>query len=159
MSYAHCICDTSNMAGTKLPSKLVNVKLSANVDNGNIVAIGNLATGEVEALEATQPEATTPITQLALVKAPEVMADETKRNLGDFYNKNGEIVRAYLFESGDEFRLTAEGIDGGTPSVGHVLEAQAGYKMKTAASATGSGTTLIGTVIAIEGDYFVVRVA
>lgn len=158
MAYAHCICDTSNMAGTKLPSKHVNVKLSADVDNGNIVALGNLASGETEALEATQPEANTAINKLALVKAPEVLADETKKNLGDFYNKNGAIVRAYLFESGDEFRLTAEGIDG-SPSVGHVLEAQAGYKMKSAESATGSGTTLIGTVIAIEGDYYVVRVA
>ena len=159
MAYTHCICDTSNMAGTKLPSKHVNVKLSADVENGNIVAIGNLAEGESEALAATQPEANTPLNKLALLKAPEVLADETKKNLGDFYNKNGNIVRAYLFESGDEFRLTAEGIDGGSPSVGNVLEAQAGYKMKMAASATGEGTTLIGTVIAIEGDYFVVRVA
>lgn len=155
MAYAHCICDTSNMAGTRLPSKHINVKLIADVDNGNIVAFDGLASGESEAMAVKQPTATTELHKLALVKAPEVMADERLRNLGDFYNKSGKIVRAYLFEPGDTFRLTKEGIDG-TPTVGHVLEAQAGYKMKDVASA--GSNTVIGTIIAQEGDYFVVRV-
>lgn len=155
MAYAHCICDTSNMAGTRLPSKHINIKLIADVDNGNIVAFEALASGESEAMAAKQPTATTELHKLALVKAPEVMTDERLRNLGDFYNKNGEIVRGYLFEPGDTFRLTKEGIDG-TPTVGHVLEAQAGYKMKDVASA--GSNTVIGTIIAQEGDYFVVRV-
>ena len=43
MAYEHCICDTSLMAGTKLPSKHVNVKIPADLDNGNIVALGALA--------------------------------------------------------------------------------------------------------------------
>ena len=107
MAYAHCICDSANMSGSFLSSKHVNVKLSADVDNGNIVAIGALADGESEAFVASKPTATTPISKLALIKAPEVLADERLKNLGDFYNKAGAIVRGYLFESGDEFRLTA----------------------------------------------------
>ena len=155
MAYAHCICDTSNMAGTRLPSKHINVKLIADADNGNIVAIEGLAAGEAEVYTVKQPTATTELGKLALVKAPEVMADERLRNLGDFYNKNGQIVRAYLFEPGDTFRLTKEGI-AGSPTVGHVVEAQAGYKLKDAASPTSN--TVVGTIIAQEGDYFVVRV-
>ena len=84
-------------------------------------------------------------------------ADDRLKNLGDFYNTSGSIVRAYLFESGDEFRLTAEGLSG-TPAVGNAVEADASYKLKAVASATGSSTQ-IGTIIAVEGDYFVVRVA
>lgn len=156
MTYAHCIVDSSNMAGTRLPSKHVNVKIEADLDNGSIVKFSALADGEMEAFKAEQPEAATPLKQLALIKAPEVMKDERLKSLGDFYNKSGAIVRAYLFESGDEFRLTAEGLDG-TPAVGNVVEAAAGYKMKTAGSATG-GSTQIGTIIAVEGDYYVVRV-
>lgn len=157
MAYEHCICDTSLMLGTVSASKLVNVKLSAAVDNGNIVAIGALADGESEAFVASKPTATTPISKLALIKAPEVLADERLKNLGDFYNKAGAIVRGYLFESGGEFRLTAEGLSG-TPAVGNAVEADASYKLKAVASATGSSTQ-IGTIIAVEGDYFVVRVA
>ena len=157
MAYEHCICDTSLMLGTVSASKLVNVKLSAAVDNGNIVAIGALADGESEAFAASKPTATTPISKLALIKAPEVLADERLKNLGDFYNKAGAIVRGYLFESGDEFRLTAEGLSG-TPAVGNAVEADASYKLKAVSSATGSSTQ-IGTIIAVEGDYFVVRVA
>lgn len=157
MAYEHCICDTSLMLGTVSASKLVNVKLSAAVDNGNIVAIGALADGESEAFVASKPTATTPISKLALIKAPEVLADERLKNLGDFYNKAGAIVRGYLFESGDEFRLTAEGLSG-TPAVGNAVEADASYKLKAVSSATGSSTQ-IGTIIAVEGDYFVVRVA
>lgn len=157
MAYEHCICDTSLMLGTISASKLVNVKLSAAVDNGNIVAIGALADGESEAFAASKPTATTPISKLALIKAPEVLADDRLKNLGDFYNKAGAIVRGYLFESGDEFRLTAEGLSG-TPAVGNAVEADASYKLKAVSSATGSSTQ-IGTIIAVEGDYFVVRVA
>lgn len=157
MAYAHCICDSANMLGSFSASKHVNVKLSADVDNGNIVAIGALADGESEAFAASKPTATTPISKLALVHAPEVMKDDRLKNLGDFYNKSGSIVRAYLFESGDEFRLTAEGITG-TPKVGSAIEADASYKLKAVDSATSSSTQ-IGTVIAVEGDYYVVRVA
>ena len=156
MTYAHCTVDTSNMAGTRLPSKHVNVKIAADLDNGNIVELGALATGEMEAFEAKEPTASSALNKLALIKAPEVMKDERLKSLGDFYNKSGAIVRAYLFESGDEFRLTAEGLDG-APAVGNVVEAAAGYKMKTAGAATG-GSTQIGTIIAVEGDYYVVRV-
>ena len=156
MAYDHCICDTSNMIGSSNAPKLVNVKISADLDNGNIVALGALASGESEALVGSKPAANTVRNKLALIKAPEVMADEHLRSLGDFYNKSGKIVRGYLFESGDEFRLTAEGFDG-TPAVGNAVEAMAGYKMKTVASATASSTQ-IGTIIAQEGDYWVVRV-
>ena len=157
MTCAHCICDSSAMSGSVLASKLVNVKLSADVDNGNIVAIGALAAGESEAFAASKPAANTPISKLALIKSPELMKDERLKNLGDFYNKAGSIVRGYLFESGDEFRLTAEGLSG-SPAVGYAVEADSSYKLKAVASATGSSTQ-IGTIIAVEGDYFVVRVA
>lgn len=156
MAYEHCICDTSLMAGTKLPSKHVNVKIPADLDNGNIVALGALADGEKEALVGTKPAANTALKKLALIKAPEVMKDERLKNLGDFYNKKDAIVRAYLFEDGDEFRLTAEGLTG-SPAVGNAVEADAGHKLKTAGSATASSTQ-IGTIIAQEGDYWVVRV-
>lgn len=156
MTYEHCIMDSSNMIGTRVPSKHVNVKITVDLDNGNIVELGALAAGEIEAFEGKEPTAASPLKKLAIIKAPEVMKDERLKSLGDFYNKAGQIVRAYLFEEGDEFRLTAEGLEG-TPAVGNVVEAAAGYKMATASTAT-SGSTQIGTIIANEGDYFVVRV-
>lgn len=133
-----------------------NVKITVDMDNGCIVELGDLATGEMEAFEGKEPTASTALNKLALIKAPEVMADEKLKSLADFYNKAGKIVRAYLFHDGFQFRMTKEGFDG-TPAVGSIVEAGDGYKMKVVTDAT-SGSTQIGKIIAVEGNYFVVAV-
>lgn len=156
MADKHTIMDSSNMIGSKVASKHKNVKISVDLDNGSIVKLGALATGEMEAFEAEEPTASTPLEELVVLKAPEVMADDRLKSLADFYNKAGKIVRGYKMESGDQFRMTAEGFDG-TPAVGSIVEAGDGYKMKVVASATG-GSTQIGKIIAVEGNYFVVAV-
>lgn len=156
MADKHTIMDSSNMIGSKVASKHKNVKISVDLDNGSIVKLGALATGEMEAFAAEEPTASTPLKDLAIVKAPEVMKDQRLKSLADFYNQAGQIVRAYLFDDGDQFRLTKEGLDG-TPAVGSIVEVGDGYKMKVVASATG-GSTQIGKIIAVEGNYFVVAV-
>lgn len=156
MADKHCICDSSNLLGSRVPSMHKNVKISVDLDNGCIVELGDLATGEMEALEGKEPTASTPLNKIALIKAPEVMKDERLKSLADFYNKAGAIVRGYMLHDGDQFRMTKEGFDG-TPAVGSIVEAGDGYKMKVVASATG-GSTQIGKIIAVEGNYFVVAV-
>lgn len=156
MNYAHCVMDSSNLHGTRTASKHKNVKISVDLDNGNIVKMGALAAGEMEAFEAEMPAADTPLTELVILKAPEVEKDQRLKSLGDFYNRAGKIVRGYMLESGDQFRLTKEGLNG-TPAVGSIVEADAAYKLKVVASAT-AGSTQIGKIIAVEGDYFVVAV-
>ena len=101
------------------------------------------------------PATDSALATLGLIAAPEVMADERLKLLSDFYNMldaNGGIVRAYRLHQGDEFSVTAEGLEG-EPAVGATVNADAAYKM----AVNGSGTK-IGDIIAQEGDYWVIRV-
>lgn len=153
---AHCICRTDKMAGTLDTAALVNLKLHADVDNGNVVVIGARADGEREAYQSVAPTADAKMGSIALVCAPEVMYDDRKKNLNEFYNEAGSIARGYVLHNGDEFSLTADGFDG-TPTVGYVVEMQTGLKLKAVESATSSSTG-VGTITDVEGDYYVVRV-
>lgn len=154
---AYCICRTDKLAGTGDVAALVNLKLHANVENGNVVVIGARADGEREAYNSVTPTADAKLGQIALVCEPEVMYDERKKNLNEFINEAGSIARGYVLHNGDEFSITAEGFDG-TPKKGSVVELQAGLKLSAVDSATGGSTTSIGEITDVEGEYFVIRV-
>lgn len=154
---AYCVCRTDKLAGTYDVAALVNLKLHANVENGNVVVIGARADGEREAYNSVTPAADAKLGQIALVCEPEVMYDERKKNFNEFINEAGSIVRGYVLHNGDEFSITAEGFDG-TPKKGSVVELQAGLKLSAVDSATGGSTTSIGEITDVEGDYFVIRV-
>lgn len=153
---AHCICRTDKMTGTTDAAALVNLKLHADVDNGNVVVVGARATGEREAYSTSAPTASTKLNAIALVCAPEVLYDERKKNLNEFYNESGSIVRGYILHNGDEFSVTADGLDG-TPANGSIVELQAGIKLTAVAAAT-TGSTAVGTITDVEGDFYVIRV-
>lgn len=148
---------TDNMSGTTLGKNLVSVKFDGEIENGNIVVIGNLVSGEREVRTATTPAVNSALRDLALIAAPEVVKDKKYNSLAEFINQKGDIVRAYRLVSGDIFSVTAEALTG-TAAVGSVIEAQASTKMKAVETLT-QGSTKIGTVIAIEGEWIVIEVA
>lgn len=148
---------TDNMSGTTLGKNLVSVKFDGEIENGNIVVIGSLVSGEREVRTATTPAANSALRDLALIAAPEVVKDKKYNSLAEFINQKGDIVRAYRLVSGDIFSVTAEAL-AGTAAVGSVIEAQASTKMKAVETLT-QGSTKIGTVIAIEGEWIVIEVA
>jgi hypothetical protein len=166
MSYARV--RTDKMSGTNVSKDLVSAKYMGSgstataIENGNIVVIGALLTNERELRKATTPAANSPLASLALVATPEVVKNKDFYTLGDFKNAAGDAIRCYRLNSGDQFSITAEAYDAAAAvAVGDVVEAQASTKVKIVAAATGltSGSTKIGTVIAIEGDYCVIEVA
>lgn len=151
----HAVCNTDLMHGTTDASGLVNILIPEDLDNGSVLKIGALATGEREAFVGEMPAESDALAALCLVCAPEVMADERLKLLSDFYNMvvvNGGIVRGYRFHTGDIFSLTKEALSG-SPAVGATVNVAAAYKM----AVNGSGTK-IGDIIAQEGDYWVIRV-
>lgn len=154
---AHCICCTDKMTGTTDAAALVNLKLHTDVDNGNVVLVGALADGEREVYSTSAPAKDSKLNAIALVCAPEVSYDERKKNLNEFYNEADTIVRGYVFHNGDEFSITVDGFDG-TPAKGNLVELQAGIKLNAVASAT-TGCTAVGTIVAVDGDFYVIRVA
>lgn len=156
---------TDNMSGTVIGRDLVSLKYKVNdadtaIENGNIVVIGELLSGEREVRKATTPTAASKLATLALVASEEVVKDKDYNGLADFCNGAGDIIRGYRLNSKDIFSVTKEALDiasGYTVKVGDVVEAAAGTKMKVVATLTASSTQ-IGNIIAIEGDWYVIEV-
>lgn len=169
---AYCVVRTDRMMATDVRSMLESVKyqvadtegamVDTAIENGNVVKVGSLISGEREVKSATTPAATTKLDEVVLVAAPEVMYDERKRNLDEYRNEAGQIVRGYHLHSGDIFSVTAEGLKNASPAVNQVIELAASTKWNNVATAT-QGSTVVGKIIAKEVvgryTYYVIQVA
>lgn len=147
---AKAIIILENVAATKNPALLKSVKYQVSsadtaIQNGQVVAIGALASGEREVHLAATPAATT--TYYGITCTPELMYDE-KKQLDEFENAAGAVARVFIPQKGDVFSITAEGFDA-TPTVGKIVELAADTTLKVVASGT-SGSTVVGKVIEIE---------
>lgn len=130
---------------------LYSVEHTEDMDNGSVVVLGDLKTGETEIKEVIVPEGTDE--PLALIYQAELMYDETKissRALENFYNPANVATRAYQLDTDDIYSVTTDGIDAivsGEPVVGNFLVAQAGsLKLKEVATVTGT-EVFVGKVI------------
>jgi len=163
---AYAIVRTDKMHGTDNAADLVSVRYSPSatdtaIQNGNVVLLGALDTSNREVYVGATPAANSALGSVVLIATPEVMADPTKRSLSEFINAAGTVSRGYHFRSGSVFSATAEAftaISGTAPAIDQIVELQADTKFKLVATLT-SGSTKVGTVIDIDGDFIVVRVA
>jgi hypothetical protein len=158
------------MEGTVNPNALVSFKYQPSstdtaIENGRVVLLAGLVSGEREVFTSATPAANSAIANIALVATPELMSDERKKNLNEFTNAAGDICRGYKLRSGDIFSVTAEAltaINGTAPAAGQIVELQADTKLKLVASLTG-GSTQVGTVIDVEDngntEYIVIKVS
>lgn len=148
----HTIMNSTRMAGTYNVAFEVNCKITEDMDNGSVVALVGPAVDEVEAFEIAAPAVGAELHTLAIISEPEVMYDETLKNLSDFYNVAGEgrVVRAYLPKHGDEFALSEEGFEG-TPAVGETVGCNGTYKFAV-------GGTGFGKIVALLNGLYVIRV-
>ena len=165
---AHGIIRTDLMAGTDVGTHLVSLQYYVNttktaIDNGNVVLVGDLINGEREVHKATAPAANSSLDAIAIVATPEVMYDQRYKNLRDFYNEAGKVIRGYRLHKHDIFSVTKDALDGAaTPAVGNVVELKAGTKLNVVVSAT-NGSTVVGKIIAVDivgkDTYYAIRVA
>lgn len=163
------IVRTDLMYGTDVRTGLASVKYLGSdgatptaIENGNVLKLGNLITGEREVYVGGDVAANDNVKDVVLVASPEVNYDERIRNLDQYINEAGKIVRGYRFHKGDVFSVTKDALDGNaTPAINDVVEFKAGTKLNVASSAT-SGSTVLGKIIAIETagryTYYVIRV-
>ena len=85
----------------------------------------------------------------AIAAGVEVMYDERKKNLDEYINDAGKIVRGYIPRSRNIFSVTKEGfVDGSVPEVGGKVGIGEGGKID--ASGTGLGTCVH---IEVAGRY------
>lgn len=135
---------------------------AADIDNGNVVLLGQLMEGERELYKATAPTASSDLHNVVIVASPELTYDQRLRSLDDFYNKAGVPARAYTFHKNQIFSVTKDALDGKeSPEVGDVVELKAGTKLNVAAEAT-QDSTVVGFITAIEQSgrftYYVIEV-
>lgn len=153
----HGVVRTDLMSGTHDATRLRSVKYMADgktatdIDNGCVVALDGLMDGEREVYKAVTPKANTALSKIVVIANPEVMYDERLKQLEDYYNEAGKVIRGYIPQKDtDVIAVTAECLEfTGVPAKGWVVELTAGVKMKAVQSATTSSTK-IGEIIGIE---------
>lgn len=151
---------TDNMSGTIMGKDLVSLKYDGDIENGNVLAIGDFVEGEREARVGTAPKKNTALNKVALVATPEVVKVKQYNGLGDFINKNGDLVRGYRLISGDIFSVTKEALDGGAQiKKGAVVELKDNSTKLVAVATPTSETTTVGKIVLVEGDWYVIEVA
>ena len=127
---------------------LAHVHISQNLDNGAICTLGNFMSGELMAREAVDVTGTTKREDIVILKAPEIVADESSKDysaLKYFYNQAGEIVRGYYLKDLDKIHVSEEAIEHSTPlAVGQYIVPSTGFKMKASSSADNA----IGKIVA-----------
>lgn len=160
MTYA-CV-RTDNMSGTTLGKDLVSVRfyadaVEAEIENGNVVLVGEYLDGQREVRKATAVATDTPLKDVALIASEEVVKEKSKNTIAEFKNLAGTNARAYRLTSKDVFSLTKEAFTAGSAlKVGSVVELAAGTKLSAVESATSA--TKVGTITAVEGVWYVVEV-
>lgn len=154
MAYNQVILD--NMAGTTVGTQLVSVRIATKsgtytevaLDNGKIVLLDGLKSGEREIYWGIVPARDSAKTDVVLIASVEELYDERKYNLSDFTNAAGTNARGYHFNTGDVFTLTAgcfSNAANDAPIVGDIVELEASNLFKAVTSLT-SGSTKIGTI-------------
>ena len=127
---------------------LAHVHIAQDLDNGAICTLGNLMPGELMVREAVDVTGTTKREDIVILKAPEIVADESSKDfsaLKYFYNQAGEIVRGYYLKDLDKIHVSEEAIEHSKPlAVGQYIVPSTGFKMK----ASDSPDNAIGKIVA-----------
>ena len=127
---------------------LAHVHIGQDLDNGAICTLGAFMSGELMAREAVDVTATTKREDIVILKAPEIVADESSKEysaLKYFYNQAGEIVRGYYLKDLDKIHVSEEAIEHSDPlAVGQYIVPSTGFKMK----ASTSPDNAIGKIVA-----------
>lgn len=168
----YTIVRTDLMSGTTQATDLVSIQFQdgtgkpCEIENGSIVRVTNKLADidDRETYVAVAPTADTPIEELALVAAPELMYDERQRNLNEFVNEAGAKIRGYFLRTNNRFSITREGFTGtGAVKEGQVVELTANSTKLTAKNSPTASTTKVGEVVLIEtvenDIYYVIKIA
>ena len=131
-----------NMASTKVGSLLRSAQQATAIENGSIVKLGDLVTGEADLYNA---EAIAAITDTAyFVDGVELIADEQlTKGLDDYENPANKPFRVRKPMVGDRFSISESMITAlaDTVVVGNIAEIAAGNKLAEVAEATGATAT------------------
>ncbi len=151
MAEIHTVVRTDQLSGTDQRAEMRSCRYTtdgstgyADVDNGRLVELVELEKDQHEVWTVKPASKDTKRGRLVLLDAPEVMADERKKNLWEFYNEKGDAIRGYILHTGDIFSLSAEGFEESQPTVKQKVGIGTDGKLKP------GDENAIGTCIAID---------
>lgn len=160
---AYTVIRTDLMSGTKQPADLVSLRFydaegkQAEVENGVIVELQGYEDGEREVMKAVAASAGADLNECAIVAGVEVMYDERKKNLDEYINEAGKVVRGYIPRSRNMFAVTKDGFVGGTVPAKDA-EVGIGEGGKIDAAGTGLGKCVDIEVVG-RYTYYVIKIA
>ena len=136
----HAYCFPTKVLAGNGGEHILNVKLTADADNGAIIGIGDYESFD-NYVEATAPatyeakivdkaadgnfyvEVVEPAGAALVYEVPVMTMsnyDSRFKDVKNFFNENGSVVRAYVLHKHDIYELSEEGFDG-TPEVGKTV--------------------------------------
>lgn len=159
---AYTVFRSDLLSGTDVAADLVSARVyngdeQIAVENGTIIELEALEPGEREVHKAKLATAGSKLSDCVVVGSPEVFYDERLKNLDQYINEAGKIVRGYVLRSRNMFSVTKEGFVSGTvPAVG--AEVGIGADGKLDANGTGFGECM-AIELAGRYTYYVIRIA
>lgn len=147
----HAVCGTTKLSATKYGRHIFNIKIEADLDNGSIVAMGDLVAGTLDTYVAKASTGFAGIVEgkaangnfyvrvtepgdAILLHNPELIYENyttAMQHASNFYNAAGDIVRGYQLEVGDVFELSVEGFVA-EPAIGNTVSVDSTYKLVAA---------------------------
>ena len=159
----YAIVRLDNMSATTDGSKLVSARYHngtayATVQNGSILKLDSLISGEKEVWKVIAPTANDTLGKLILVTTPEVMYDATKVNLDEFTNAAGANIRGHVIQKGDIFSVTVEAFDAAPDlTTNKYIEVASAITFKRASAATNARFDLIAIETVGTKTFYVLR--
>ena len=136
----HAVCESTKLKAT-IAGHIMNVKIGADMDNGSLVSLGAYQGQDVYAAGAVAA-GTTPYLVLSVPLIYEQLNSRIQ-DPSNFYNANGDIVRAYELHVGDVFAVSDEAFNG-TPEANATVGGEAGKNYIKVSGADGFTGKIIG---------------
>lgn len=147
----HAVCGLTKLSATKYGKHIFNIKIEADLDNGSIVAMGDLVAGTLDTYVAKDSTGFSGVVDgkaangnyyvrvvdpgdALLLHNPELIYEEyttAMQHASNFFNAKGDIVRGFQLEVGDVFELSAEGFVA-EPTVGATVTVDSTKKLVAA---------------------------
>ena len=145
----HVVAESTNIQATYDAKHIFNVRAAADVDNGKLVNLDDMAWVNNEYFTMVEPTSTC---RVGLILSVPIGYDERPKAAtyeSNFYNGNGEIMRVYDLLVGDKFTVSENGItpiSGTALAKGQYIVAD-GYDLKAQAAKPAASVGFFGEIV------------
>ena len=151
----HVVAESTNIQATYDAKHIFNVRAAADVDNGKLVNLDDMAWVNNEYFTMVEPTSTC---RVGLILSVPIGYDERPKAAtyeSNFYNGEGEIMRVYDLMPGDKFTVSENGItkiSSGSPAVetalakGQYIVAD-GYDLKAQSAKPAASVGFYGEIV------------